>query len=284
MRLATSRLITKIEFGAQSVLRYPLPLACPYCGGGEQTTVARKAAVVRLQRCMSCSLQFTRPIYRTWLSGNFYDALYAAEGSTTTLPSEAEVRELRDRNFAGTDKDATERIANMRAAAGLARSVLEIGSSWGYFLYQAQQAGWSALGIEIGLRRRAFGERNLAVNMVTSIEDIDPARKFDVVYSSHALEHFTDVSKVFQQVADRLTERGHFFVEVPNVDIEAVGPRALGWMGAVHPIGYDAAFFVRNLPRHGFSRVAIYDDWAAVPSRPVKRSTSAVLIVHAQRG
>jgi cyclopropane fatty-acyl-phospholipid synthase-like methyltransferase len=35
--------------------------------------------------------------------------------------------------------------------------MLELGSSWGYFLYQAKQQGFEVTGVEISEPRRLFG-------------------------------------------------------------------------------------------------------------------------------
>lgn len=284
MTLLSPRLITRLEYLAQSVASYAQTPACPYCRATDRERVARKYGVVRVQRCRSCGLLFTQPIYRSRLSSNFYDALYEAEGSTTVLPSEAELRALQSAGFAGSDKDASvalERIAQV-VGARPGQRLLELGSSWGYFLYQAGRAGFRATGIEIGTRRRAFGVSRLGVDIAPSIDAVERGA-FDVAYTAHVLEHFADVSEIFDQLADCLRGGGHLFIEVPNVDLEAVGPRALAWMGAVHPLGYDAAFFRENLGRHGLAIEGCYDDWSAVPERPVQRSRSAILVVHARR-
>src|SRR5262249_61805003 len=118
---------------------------CPHCGGDGLETLARKYALVRIRRCRDCALVFTDPIYRSRL-GSLYDQLYAGEGSTTELPDAARLAALVAAGVAGSDKDFRAPIARLREVAPGPR-LLEIGSSWGYFLHQAGAAGFAATGI-----------------------------------------------------------------------------------------------------------------------------------------
>src|SRR5687767_2215 len=138
MAFLRPQVIVKLEFLLQTLARYPLPVRCPHCRSGRHRLVARKYAVVRVQRCQDCGLQFTQPIYRSWLSTNFYDDLYEGQGWTTDLPTPNVLEHLRATRFAGTDKDADRQLAAIRRIVGERRgSLLELGSSWGYFLFQA---------------------------------------------------------------------------------------------------------------------------------------------------
>ena len=49
-------------------------------------------------------------------------------------------------------------------------SLVEVGSSWGYFLWQAKNQGFDVTGVEIGEKRRLFGERHLEVKIVDDIK------------------------------------------------------------------------------------------------------------------
>jgi len=44
--------------------------------------------------------------------------------------------------------------------------------------------------------------------------------EFDLVYSSHSLEHVTDIDSTLSRIIDLLKPRGILFVEVPNAEIE----------------------------------------------------------------
>jgi len=246
-------------------------------------TIARKYFVVRIVRCNGCGLIFTRPIYSTWLSENFYDRFYSAEGSTTELPSEKKLVSLLNTSFAGNDKNASAQLAAIAQVVGKKGRLLELGSSWGYFLVQARTFGFDVIGIEIGSRRRDFAKSRLGLRMLESIEDVASHERFDVIYTSHVLEHFTDISRIFKKLSAILADNGRIFIEVPNIDVEEAGPACLSMVGAVHPVGYNVSWFKTNLPNHGLEVVAFYDKWSEVPQRPVDRVTTGTIILIAER-
>ncbi len=263
-RLKMANRIARVEFLVQALFRRQD--RCPYCGLGNADLAARKYWVIRVRNCRSCGLYYTDPIYRTVLSADFYNEMYRAEGSTTALPPEAELERLKSVCFRGTDKDFTDRIAVIRTIAPQGR-LLEIGSSWGYFLFQARAAGVEAMGVEISDSRRRFGVERLGVAIVKRMEETGDT-KFDVVYTSHVLEHFTDLSSIFRQVNAALVRGGLFVVEVPNFDFARHGREILNIIGAVHPLGFTTEFFRRALPGHGFQVRGIFGGWELMPDRP----------------
>ncbi len=275
-------IVVKLEFLAQAIARYPRPQPCPHCGSASAELLARKYLVVRVVRCRGCGLSYVRPLYRTLLSDNFYDHGYSAEGSTTELPSAAELARLVATDFRGSDKDFS-LVAGKLCALAPAGRVLEIGSSWGYALHAFKRRGCDVMGLEIGARRRRFGVESLGVPAARGWEELPPGSRFDLVFSSHALEHFLDLSQVFSQISSHLTDGGLMCVEVPNFDFEQRGPAALPVVGAIHPLGFDSAFFRRNLPRVGLEVLGVFPDWDHFPAQPVERSGGEVVIVLARK-
>lgn len=276
-----SGLVIKSEYLLQSVLRYPLTPACPHCGSASHALVARKYRVVRIVRCRDCGLSFSRPIYRSWLAANFYDRLYA-QGAITELPDPPTLRRLLDSRFRGAEKDAAAVLDKLRPPNVEHPTLLELGSSWGYFLYQAQASGFDATGIEIGTSRRQFGQRELGVDIVADWSELPAGRRYDVIYTAHVLEHFTDLSAVFPLIAERLQADGTLFIEVPNFDPTQFGERCLSIVGAIHPLGFDSEFFRSNLPRHGLEISGVFSRWDDVPDRPAGVSNGDVIIVRAR--
>lgn len=276
--LFLDNLLPRLEFLAQAVVRRQE--RCPHCGASDLETLARKWALVRIRRCRECALAFTDPIYRSRL-GDLYDRLYAGQGSTTELPDDERLAELVAAGFAGSDKDFRARIARLRGL-GSGRRLLEVGSSWGYFLHQAAAAGFDATGIEIGARRAEYGRRQLGVRIVPGFDDL-AGETFDVVYTSHVLEHFTDLSGVFPRLRELLVPDGALVVEVPHFDWPAGGSDALSFVGAVHPLGFGGEFFRRSLPRHGFELVGFFERWEDLPQHPLTEPRGPNLVCMARR-
>ena len=276
--LLPSNLIPRIEFGVQALFRRQR--SCPFCASRNHSVVARKNAVVRIRRCRECFLYFTDPIYRSHI-GDLYESLYQAEGSTITLPDKVALDALRSTSFAGSDKHCAPQIeALKRLTAG--RTLLEIGSSWGYFLDQANAAGFATVGVEPGRTRRRFGVRELGVDIRESVEEVGDAR-FDIIYSAHTLEHISQVSGFFSDCYDRLRTGGLLVIEVPHFDLLNLLKRVLSIIGAVHPLGLSRSFFNQALPKEGFRISGVYDTWTAIPSSPISGYREGVLIIVARK-
>ena len=276
-------LVVKSEYLLQSVLKYPFAASCPHCRSARHELVARKYSVARIVRCMDCGLAFSRPIYRSWLADNFYDGLYTA-GFGTTLPGDAHLDRWLATGFRDTRREADTALEKIRwHAPRPSASLLEIGCSWGYFLHQARGAGFDVTGVEIGATRRAFGQQRLGLDIVGDLSELPAGRQYDVVYTSHVLEHFTDLYGVFPRIASALKKDGVLFIEVPNFDPEQFGSRCFPVVGAVHPLGFNSEFFRANLPRHGLTVTGIFARWEDVPDRGVPVPSTDVFVVRAAR-
>ena len=49
-----------------------------------------------------------------------------------------------------------------------------------------------------------------------------PANKFDLIYSSHSIEHVSDINKTLKSIKDSLKDNGYVFLETPNISSEEV--------------------------------------------------------------
>jgi SAM-dependent methyltransferase len=274
-----SNLIPKLEFVAQSLVKKQS--FCPHCAWGNFNQIYKKYGVIKIQECQNCNLCFTDPIYQPLLTSSLYDHLYAAEGSTTRLPNQDELATLKKNLFQSSDKYFGDRLRKIKLLIA-GKKMLEIGSSWGYFLYQAQHHGFEATGVEISNRRRLFGIRNLEVNIVESMDSLKGGL-FDLVYTSHVLEHFTDISTIFVEIHNLLIRGGELIIEVPNFDISNLREGTLSMIGAVHPLGFSSLFFQKNLPKYGFKILGFYEDWDSFPEGVMKKSNKNVIILRAQK-
>ena len=250
-------LLPRLEFLLQALFRSQR--VCPHCRGGDTRVVARKYLLIRIRRCSNCLLGFTDPIYRSVFTKAFYEDAYDEKDLTTRMPDADELAALKASLFAGTNKDFSVQIGAMqRLAPGACWA--EIGSSWGYFVFQARARSIDAIGTEPDRRRRAYGTNELGVPLFGTAAELKPA-SFDLVFTHHVLEHFTDLGSIFNELHQLLRPGGVLVVEVPNVDIDTHGRHALAMIGAVHPMGFDRKFFAASLPRHGFDRIAFHNSY-----------------------
>ena len=199
-----------------------------------------------------------------------------------SMPDDATLQRLLATEFRGAEKDASRVLARLPRRTDRRPRLLEIGSSWGYFLHQARAAGYDATGLEIATQRREFGRRRLGVDIAGDWSELPAQRRYDVIYSAHVLEHFTDLTEIFPRIAARLRDDGVLFIEVPNFDPAQFGRRCLSIVGAVHPLGFDSGFFRANLPRHGLAITGVFGCWDDVPDRPSAVSSGDVIIVRAE--
>jgi len=274
-----NKLIPRLEFLSQSLFRNQKN--CPHCGSQDLQKVAKKYKIIGIECCNNCGLFFTSPIYKSSIFSSFYDKVYQAEGSTTDMPNVEQLGTLISKKFEGSDKyfgDRIKAIANFLQC----RNLLEIGSSWGYFIYQAKLQGFNVTGIEISDTRRQFGREKLGVDILKNISDLG-SKKFNLIYTAHTLEHFTDLSTIFSEIYDHLETGGKLIIEVPNFDFFTYGNSLLSIIGAVHPIGFSSKFFEDNLPKYGFKYLRFYDSWTDFPNTSANKSSINIVLLLAEK-
>ena len=274
-----SYLIPRLEFAAQSLFKKQS--YCPHCHSKSLENIAKKYVVINIKKCNNCYLNFTDPIYKPLLVANLYKQLYTAEGSTTCTPNSEQLNDLIDNCFRSSDKFFGERIQSIKSQCN-GNKILELGSSWGYFLYQAKQQGFDVTGVEISKPRREFGINNLKVNIVDSFNKLDNDN-FDLFYTAHTLEHFVDLSTIFKEIHRVLKDKGQLLIEVPNFNFAELGKKVLSAVGAVHPIGFSNQFFQENLPKYGFKILGFYDSWNCFPKHQVDKSSTENIILLAEK-
>jgi 2-polyprenyl-3-methyl-5-hydroxy-6-metoxy-1,4-benzoquinol methylase len=276
--------IPRAEFFVQSI--FLQQRLCPHCQARESVTLARKYMFIEIRKCQQCLLQFTSPIYKSFFSKEFYDRFYTEDSLTTTMPSLEQLEQLKQTGFRGCEKDFNPRLERLKQFllpdGADAVKLLEIGSSWGYFLYQARQTGFDPTGVEVASQRRNYGIKQLGVSIVDSFAVL-PAAYFDVIYTTHVLEHFTDLSQVFNQCNQHLRQAGKLIIEVPNFDFERFGAARLPTIGAVHPLGFSSEFFKKNLKAYGFAIQGFWDSWETFPDNPLPRSSGDSIILVAEK-
>ena len=209
----------KLEYVVQSLIKEN-NVACPHCNSKKTTVIGKKYYITQIIECNDCLLCFMNPIYKKSVFGNLYDKLYKAEGLTTSFPSELELDRFKSNNFSNTDKDFSLAInfikeLRHREEGNKEISLLELGSSWGYFLFQASKNEINATGVEISDYRRSYGVEKLNVNICASIDDIR-GEVYDVIFTNHVLEHFTDLSTIFNSLSNALKDKGHLVIAVPH--------------------------------------------------------------------
>ena len=222
-------------------------LRCPSCGSHQSHVIARKYVFTSLRRCEQCALLFRSPTTTPDESASFYQRTYK-ESRTTELPSEAEIKRLKQENFGSLSTSYLPYIDVLDAlGAKQGQRILDFGCSWGYGSYQLATAGYEVEGTEISESRARYAS---SVVGVTTIElSRIKSDAYDIFFSAHVVEHVPSVSKLIELARRTLRVGGLFIAFTPNgsMTYRAAEPQAYkrSW-GGVHPQLIDEEFLLKG--------------------------------------
>lgn len=246
-----SVILDRLTYAAHGIRkRVSQPKRCPCCGTDDSEPIDRKF-VYTLQRCRLCNILFRFPYEAAEEMKQFYDTAYQQKGLTTDLPDDDELAGLLSGNFSRTEKDFS-RVINMLRALNVPSTarILDYGANWGYGTLQLQRAGYSVQAYEISSVRAAFGKK-LGVHIETEMEKI--TGDFDVIYSSHVLEHTPNPLQTIQEQLGRIRDGGFVIAHTPNGSAlrRRAGFRSFHkhW-GLVHPVLLSDEFVTKNFGRY----------------------------------
>lgn len=222
-------------------------LKCPFCKSLNFGIVYKKFRVIDICHCHNCSLYWTNPIFNFW---KFYKFFYRGEGLTTDIDKK-KLPDLLKSSFKDSDKNCHNIIKWLKEISS-GQDLLEFGSSWGYFLYQANTYGFKTTGVEISEKRAEFGRKYLHVNIISNIDNLLKKReKFNLIFSAHTLEHLGyNIRNIFTKFLKLLEKNGLLVIEVPHFNLSR-DKEAFRIMGAVHPLGFVKEFCIKNLSKYG---------------------------------
>lgn len=219
-----------------AIQRLKFRKTCPCCGSEDAEVVTRKF-FHSFSICRECGIGYRYPAEDETTMKNFYQKGYSQAGLTTDLPSDKELRALLKTGFKGSPKDFTHAIEFFKVLGiNPGSDVLDFGANWGYTSYQFKQAGYRATSYEISQPRAEFGSK-LGLKIESDLAAI--SKVFDVVFSSHVLEHVPDPAAALKAQMAR-TRPGGFVVGItPNGSRARLNthPKEYnGHWGKVHPV------------------------------------------------
>lgn len=246
--------VNKILFALRAISKSITQRAnCPYCRSRDTHLVERKHYVLQLRRCSACHLSYRFPKDNTAGNHRFYQKAYR-QSTVTDLPSLAEIPFHISNRFQDVGRDLSEHLKAIQMIAPGGGKLLDYGCSWGYCVYQFQQAGYDATGFEVSRPRVEYGQKALQVNLTSEITSL-PDASFDVIYSAHCMEHIPNPDIPMRQFQRLLRPGGHLFIYVPNCGGEEAEKLGVGWgpmIGEKHVLALTPRFFAFNLPKYGF--------------------------------
>jgi protein-L-isoaspartate O-methyltransferase len=223
---------------------------CPNCGCPQSVPIDRKILCTSLVRCSQCLLQFRAPTDPPTFGDEFYQEEYS-QGFTTDCPSDDQLKSFVASSFVGTPKDFSGKLALLeQLQVPKGARILDFGASWGYGTWQFRHAGYDAVGFEPGRRRARYATEKLGVQVTHETDALKGP--FDVIFSSHVLEHVPTPTATLRQMKSWLRPGGMMIAFVPNGSEQYRRTDEQGFSnhwGMVHPSYLDERYFSRALDK-----------------------------------
>jgi len=193
---------------------------CIFCGESESTLYSNATKNLNLiepigvRKCGNCRLIFLSPrpsqVERDSIfSGIVPDSL---KSYATQIANYSSVTDSRKNYFADRVKEIERRFKLNKGC-----NVLDVGSSSGVFLEEANKKGWNSFGLEPSqVAYEKSIEKGLHVRHGIAERLPFEDAFFDCVHSNHVFEHLNNPMDAIREVFRVLKPGGHIFIEVPN--------------------------------------------------------------------
>ncbi len=190
-------------------------IICRVCGSTDHALVSSTvsgASDSAVYRCLDCELVYLFPIMPEEEEAAFYISEFEDYMEGRSGPG----WESPEAHFRSYQAEGERRLPLVRPYLSPDDSVLEIGSSTGYFLDDLSGYVSSVVGVEPSVAYRNYALKS-GIHTVEYLDDLNDA-KFDVIAIYYVLEHLRDPVGYLNQLQAILNKGGRILIEVPNVD------------------------------------------------------------------
>ncbi len=177
---------------------------CPLCDGGSSRAFQAHGYWVR--DCARCGHRFAElEAHPGHVSAIYGDAYFSGGGAGyPNYPSEG-------RNLRRAGRRYGELAAHYAGASG---TVLDVGAAAGFILQGFRDAGWTGLGVEPNATMARFAREELSLEIFEgSLEELDTARRFDLVSLIQVIAHLHDPRAALEGLATVVKPGGLLLVE-----------------------------------------------------------------------
>ncbi len=226
---------------------------CPVCGEVEHQPVlcTRGFSIVQ---CRGCTLQYAQPMPdRAQLAAYYQDPTYfAGDIDEGYADYDAMAKVLRPL--------AKRRLQTITAVLGRPGRILDFGCAAGYFLEQAQTAGWRIAGVELAHAMAELAAARLGISIHADLGPLTDQEGFDAVTLWEVIEHLPDPIDTLQHLRACLRPGGVLALSTPNTGhwqaLEA--PEAwTSYRPPAHLLYFTETTLRTTLERAGFSEIVI---------------------------
>ena len=180
---------------------------CIVCGS-KQNRTKLVLQTCSLKECLKCGLVFLDPQPNAIRLREYYNSQYSQDLSKY-------LKNYTPKAYCKFERSVRE-IRNLGSRKG---RLLEIGSSYGFFLDVARRRGWHVQGIEIDKNASKYAEDLLRLNVFCGTTDEFQSKTlFDVIAAWHTIEHVPSPPRLLNFVHKHLRRGGLFLITMPNID------------------------------------------------------------------
>lgn len=240
---------------------------CPVCGK-DSVRLLWNLVTYSFQRCTRCGHVYQNPRPLPEYLSRRYDGDY------------------RDYEVENADKFfnlmrlGLEDVGFSRIEAALTgeKRFLDVGCATGVLVSHLQKRGWISEGVEVCEEAALYGREKRGVTIHTgTVESLGlPANFFDVVHTSHVIEHVPDPDIFVSEIFRILKPGGWYVCATPNIASFQARCFKAAWRSAIadHVHLFSVASLGRLLRQAGFIRCR-YKTWGGIPQglapAPVKK-------------
>jgi 2-polyprenyl-3-methyl-5-hydroxy-6-metoxy-1,4-benzoquinol methylase len=225
---------------------------CPGCHSHSARTIFLRGAPLR--KCRDCQLVYA-PAFadpdQIYVEG-YFSGEVGDFGMDTRYPEFDEFLDF----VARYRMDFLERVVTVPGR------ILDVGCGDGHTLAEAKHRGWDAVGVDLvaDAVENAVTRYGLDVRRASLEESGLPHQSFDVVVTTHVLEHQLDGSGFLTSIARWARPGGYLLIEVPNWSSADRWSNKDHWFGLrplEHLGHYSPRTLARTLERIGAQPVAV---------------------------
>jgi len=230
-------------------------------------------------RCKSCGLYYTNPRPKESRINEFYpdDAGYYQPVLPDVKSSKFEKLKkilINFYNYPGTKANKIDKailyltyLLNKKniAIQGIpyfdGKQMLDIGCSYGGYLYKMRELGYDVEGVELNTKASEYANKELKIKVHNiSIDEFETDKKYDVVYMGMVMEHVLSVSRALKKINSLLKKNGQLIFSIPDfngLERKIFGKYCYTLHMPAHITHFDEYSVKKYLNKNGFELVKI---------------------------
>jgi len=199
--------------------------ACPICES-DAYEIYVNIRKLRVKKCTDCEHEFIDEVSKEVVTGFYDDIRYFEKNYNISIDDffNESFMEFCKTRMSMVSPFLTNDIKDKKGGA-----FLEIGCLDGRFLWYLKEQGFDVVGCEINKSVAQVGIENLGVDIrCMAIEECNfEDESFDIIFSSHVLEHLVDPLSIVKISREKLKHGGKFIANLPCNETDYENPHHL---------------------------------------------------------